>query len=138
MFALTMPLGEQELIETIAAGARAMGRPDLSTIGLAGGVLFAACHAYLATTAATVGWPLMLFTHHEGLLCVFLWTRHLYRRARRRSCSGAQRVNALSDERPARCHRDEVEPDSSDDVLGDSAINHCYVARRPTTTSPGR
>lgn len=34
--------------------------------------LFAACHAYLATTVTDVGWPLLAFTLWEGLICAFL------------------------------------------------------------------
>ena len=35
-------------------------------------VIFAACHAYLATTVTDVGWPLLAFTLWEGLICAFL------------------------------------------------------------------
>ncbi|MFI7611443.1 CPBP family intramembrane glutamic endopeptidase [Nonomuraea terrae] len=43
---------------------------------LLSGVLFAACHAFLATTVTTVGWPLLAFTLAEGLICAFLRLRH--------------------------------------------------------------
>ncbi|HLS15072.1 MAG TPA: CPBP family intramembrane glutamic endopeptidase [Beutenbergiaceae bacterium] len=39
---------------------------------LLSGVIFAACHAYLATTVTDVGWPLLAFTLWEGLICGFL------------------------------------------------------------------
>lgn len=40
------------------------------------GVLFAACHSFLATTVTSVGWPLLAFTLWEGLICAFLRMRH--------------------------------------------------------------
>jgi membrane protease YdiL (CAAX protease family) len=42
---------------------------------LLSGFLFAACHAYLATTVTDVGWPLLAFTLLEGLICAFLRMR---------------------------------------------------------------
>lgn len=39
------------------------------------GVLFAACHSFLATTVTNVGWPLLAFTLWEGLICAFLRLR---------------------------------------------------------------
>ncbi|NLE98802.1 MAG: CPBP family intramembrane metalloprotease [Propionibacterium sp.] len=39
---------------------------------LLSGFLFAACHAFLATTVTAVGWPLLAFTLWEGLICAFL------------------------------------------------------------------
>lgn len=36
------------------------------------GMLFAACHVYLAITVTSVGWPLLAFTLWEGWICVFL------------------------------------------------------------------
>jgi membrane protease YdiL (CAAX protease family) len=38
-------------------------------------VLFAACHAFLASTVTDVGWPLPAFTLYEGLICAFLRLR---------------------------------------------------------------
>ncbi|WP_052850585.1 CPBP family intramembrane glutamic endopeptidase [Streptomyces avicenniae] len=38
-------------------------------------VAFAACHAFLASTVTDAGWPLLLFTLHEGLICAFLRNR---------------------------------------------------------------
>lgn len=43
---------------------------------LSSGVLFAACHAFLASTVTDVGWPLLLFTLYEGLICAFLRMRY--------------------------------------------------------------
>lgn len=39
------------------------------------GVLFAACHSYLASTVTQVGWTLLAFTLWEGLICAFLRLR---------------------------------------------------------------
>lgn len=39
-------------------------------------VVFAACHAFLASTVTAVGWPLLLFTLYEGLICAHLRLRH--------------------------------------------------------------
>ncbi|MEO3804187.1 CPBP family glutamic-type intramembrane protease [Nonomuraea sp. B1E8] len=38
-------------------------------------LLFAACHAFLASTVTDVGWPLLAFTLYEGLICAFLRLR---------------------------------------------------------------
>jgi uncharacterized protein len=43
---------------------------------LASAVLFAACHAFLATTVTDLGWPLLAFVLFEGLVCAFLAIRH--------------------------------------------------------------
>ncbi|MFC7109047.1 hypothetical protein ACFQQB_56800 [Nonomuraea rubra] len=37
--------------------------------------LFAACHVFLASTVTAAGWPLLLFTLYEGLICAFLRLR---------------------------------------------------------------
>ncbi|WP_293698244.1 CPBP family intramembrane glutamic endopeptidase [uncultured Agrococcus sp.] len=42
---------------------------------LASGVIFAVCHVFLATTVTDVGWPLLLFTLVEGLICALLRMR---------------------------------------------------------------
>ncbi len=39
-------------------------------------VMFAACHAYLASTVTDLGWPLLAFTLYEGLICAFLRLRY--------------------------------------------------------------
>ena len=36
------------------------------------GAMFALCHSFLAFTVTPVGWPILLFTFYEGLLCAFL------------------------------------------------------------------
>ena len=38
------------------------------------GLLFAACHAFLASTLTDIGWPLLAFTAVEGVACA--WVRH--------------------------------------------------------------
>ncbi|GAA4918803.1 hypothetical protein LX16_4456 [Stackebrandtia albiflava] len=43
---------------------------------LLSGLLFAACHGYLATTVTDTGWPLIAFTAWEGLVCAWLRMRH--------------------------------------------------------------
>ncbi|HIY64923.1 MAG TPA: CPBP family intramembrane metalloprotease [Candidatus Agrococcus pullicola] len=42
---------------------------------LSSGVIFAACHVFLATTVTDVGWPLLVFTLVEGLVCALLRMR---------------------------------------------------------------
>jgi uncharacterized protein len=39
---------------------------------LLSGLLFAAAHISLASTVTDVGWPLLLFTLYEGMICAFL------------------------------------------------------------------
>ena len=39
------------------------------------GMVFAACHMYLASTVTSVGWPLLAFTLWEGLICAVLRLR---------------------------------------------------------------
>jgi membrane protease YdiL (CAAX protease family) len=43
---------------------------------LLSGLLFAACHSFLASTVTDLGWPLLAFTAWEGLICAFLRLRH--------------------------------------------------------------
>lgn len=43
--------------------------------GLRSGLVFAACHVYLATTVTGVGWPLLAFTAWEGLVAGFVGAR---------------------------------------------------------------
>ena len=43
---------------------------------LLSGLLFAACHSFLASTVTDLGWPLLVFTAWEGLICAFLRLRH--------------------------------------------------------------
>ena len=39
------------------------------------GLLFAACHVFLASTVTDVGPPLLAFALYEGLICAFLRMR---------------------------------------------------------------
>ncbi|WP_295475715.1 CPBP family intramembrane glutamic endopeptidase [uncultured Pseudomonas sp.] len=39
---------------------------------LGSAVAFSACHAYLAFVLTDIGWPILLFTFIEGLLCAFV------------------------------------------------------------------
>lgn len=39
-------------------------------------VLFAACHSLLASVVTDIGWPLLLFTLYEGLICAMLRLRY--------------------------------------------------------------
>lgn len=43
---------------------------------LLSGLLFAACHTYLATTVTDAGWSLLAFTAWEGLICAWLRMRY--------------------------------------------------------------
>lgn len=52
--------------------ARQVGPPRAAVVS---GVLFAGCHAFLASTVTDVGWPLLAFTAHEGLVCAELRRR---------------------------------------------------------------
>ncbi|MBP2436071.1 CPBP family intramembrane glutamic endopeptidase [Microbacterium amylolyticum] len=72
--ALSGNLGEEVIFRGFLQGRLEQTMTPLRS-ALLSGVLFAACHAYLATTVTTVGWPLMLFTLYEGLICAFLRMR---------------------------------------------------------------
>ncbi len=43
---------------------------------LLSGVVFAACHAYLAITVTDAGWRILAFTAAEGIVCAFVRLRH--------------------------------------------------------------
>lgn len=43
---------------------------------LASAVVFAACHAFLASTVTDLGWPLLAFVLFEGLVCAAIAIRH--------------------------------------------------------------
>lgn len=43
--------------------------------GLRSGLVFAACHVYLASTVTGVGWPLLAFTAWEGVVAGFVGAR---------------------------------------------------------------
>lgn len=72
--ALSGNLGEEVIFRGFLQGRLEQTMAPLRA-ALLSGVLFAACHAYLATTVTTVGWPLLLFTLYEGLICAFLRMR---------------------------------------------------------------
>lgn len=73
-FALAGNLGEEVLFRGFFQG-RLEEEVSPWRAALASGVLFAACHAFLATTVTGVGWPLLLFTLIEGLMCAALRMR---------------------------------------------------------------
>lgn len=72
--ALTGNLGEEVFFRGFLQG-RLEQAISAVRAALLSGVLFAACHAYLATTVTDVGWPLLTFTLWEGLICAFLRLR---------------------------------------------------------------
>ena len=39
-------------------------------------IAFAACHSFLALSVTEVGWPILLFTQVEGLVCAFVRMRY--------------------------------------------------------------
>lgn len=43
---------------------------------IASGIAFGACHAFLALTVTQIGWPILVFTFAEGLVCAFLRMRY--------------------------------------------------------------
>ncbi len=40
------------------------------------GLMFAAGHAFLATTVTDLGWPILAFTFYEGIICAFVRVKH--------------------------------------------------------------
>ncbi|WP_308798975.1 CPBP family intramembrane glutamic endopeptidase [Agromyces silvae] len=64
-------LGEEVFFRGYLQGRLERAMPAVRAAVLSG-VLFAACHAFLATTVTDVGWPLLAFTLWEGLICAFL------------------------------------------------------------------
>lgn len=74
-FALAGNLAEEVLFRGLLQGRL---EQDLDPVRAAwlSGTLFAACHAFLASTVTDVGWPLLLFTLYEGLICAFLRVRY--------------------------------------------------------------
>nr|WP_083474345.1 CPBP family intramembrane glutamic endopeptidase [Pseudonocardia sp. AL041005-10] len=59
------------LLQGRLAGVPGFGA--VRTIG-ASGLLFAVGHVFLATTVTDLGWPILVFTAAEGLVCA--WVRH--------------------------------------------------------------
>lgn len=75
VFALSGNLAEEVLFRGLLQGRL---EPDLGKFraALASAVSFAACHALLASVVTDVGWPLLLFTLYEGLICAYLRMRY--------------------------------------------------------------
>lgn len=69
--ALAGNLGEEVFFRGYLQGRLEQAMPALRA-ALLSAFIFAACHAYLATTVTDVGWPLLAFVLWEGLICAFL------------------------------------------------------------------
>lgn len=67
-------LGEEVLFRGFLQGRLEQSLSPVRAAVLSG-TLFAACHAFLASTLTDVGLPLLLFTLYEGLICAFLRMR---------------------------------------------------------------
>lgn len=72
--ALAGNLGEEVFFRGYLQGRLEQAMPAMRA-ALLSAVLFAACHAFLATTVTDVGWPLLAFTLWEGLICASLRLR---------------------------------------------------------------
>lgn len=72
--ALVGNLGEEVFFRGYLQGRLEQAMPAVRA-ALFSAFLFAACHAFLATTVTDVGWPLLAFTLWEGLICAFLRLR---------------------------------------------------------------
>ncbi len=74
-FALSGNLFEEVLFRGLLQGRleRAAGGLRAALISAA---TFAACHGLLASVATDIGWPLLLFTLYEGLICALLRLRY--------------------------------------------------------------
>lgn len=72
--ALAGNLGEEVFFRGYLQGRLEQAMPAVRA-ALFSAFLFAACHAFLATTVTDVGWPLLAFTLWEGLICAFLRLR---------------------------------------------------------------
>ncbi|MGC4939081.1 CPBP family intramembrane glutamic endopeptidase [Kribbella sp. DT2] len=70
-FALAGNLAEEVLFRGFLQG-QLHQRLTPNRAALLSGLFFAACHAFLAATVTSVGWPLLVFTLVEGLICAFL------------------------------------------------------------------
>ncbi|MEV4224040.1 CPBP family glutamic-type intramembrane protease [Nonomuraea sp. NPDC049725] len=75
LFSLAGNLAEEVLFRGFLQG-RFEQRLDATRAALLSALLFAACHAFLASTVTDAGWPLLAFTLYEGLICAFLRVRH--------------------------------------------------------------
>ncbi|MDO5644512.1 MAG: CPBP family intramembrane metalloprotease [Dermabacter sp.] len=69
--ALAGNLGEEVFFRGYLQGRLEQAMPAVRA-ALLSAIIFAACHAYLATTVTDVGWPLLAFTLWEGIICAFL------------------------------------------------------------------
>lgn len=75
LFCLTGNLFEEVLFRGFLQGH--LEQHTTSThAALLSGLLFAACHTYLAATVTDAGWPLLAFTAWEGLICAWLRMRY--------------------------------------------------------------
>jgi uncharacterized protein len=73
-FSLGGNLAEEVLFRGFLQG-RLEQHSGATRAALLSALLFAACHAFLASTVTDVGWPLLVFTLYEGLICAFLRLR---------------------------------------------------------------
>ncbi|TDE51524.1 CPBP family intramembrane metalloprotease [Nonomuraea mesophila] len=73
-FSLAGNLAEEVLFRGFLQG-RLEQHNDAVRAAVLSALLFAACHAFLASTVTDVGWPLLAFTLYEGLICAFLRLR---------------------------------------------------------------
>ncbi|MGW4793281.1 CPBP family glutamic-type intramembrane protease, partial [Nonomuraea sp. NPDC004297] len=74
LFSLSGNLAEEVLFRGFLQG-RLERHAGPVRAALLSALLFAACHAFLASTVTDVGWPLLAFTLYEGLICAFLRLR---------------------------------------------------------------
>ncbi|WP_329089652.1 CPBP family intramembrane glutamic endopeptidase [Streptosporangium sp. NBC_01469] len=74
-FCLAGNLAEEVLFRGFLQG-RLEEHDSPQRAALLSAVLFSACHVFLASTVTGVGWPLLVFTLFEGLICAFLRLRH--------------------------------------------------------------
>ncbi|MGP3931932.1 CPBP family glutamic-type intramembrane protease [Nonomuraea sp. KM88] len=74
LFSLAGNLAEEVLFRGFLQGRLEQHAGRIRAASLSA-LLFAACHAFLASTVTDVGWPLLVFTLYEGLICAFLRLR---------------------------------------------------------------
>ncbi|WP_308416834.1 CPBP family intramembrane glutamic endopeptidase [Streptomyces sp. AJS327] len=73
-FTLTGNLAEEVLFRGLLQGRLATEMSGAQA-AVCSALAFAACHAFLASTVTDAGWPLLVFTLYEGLICAFLRLR---------------------------------------------------------------
>lgn len=71
VFCLVGNFGEELLFRGLLQGRLEQSLSRVRS-AVTSGVLFAACHAFLAITVTDVGWPILAFTLLEGLICAGL------------------------------------------------------------------